>query len=176
MQVHLFGATSSPSCASYALRKTADDNRCDFDIQIIDTLKRNFYVDDCLKSVSTVGEALNLVEELPKLLHRGGFHLTKWISNRREVMNVIPSEERASTTVDLDLDKLPINRALGVKWDVGNDTFGFKVVSPSLVYTRRKILSFVSCIYDPLGFGLLYCCQRRGFCKNCVRIRLDETK
>ena len=29
MEVHLFGATSSPSCSSFALRKTAEDNRED---------------------------------------------------------------------------------------------------------------------------------------------------
>ena len=105
MLVHLFGATSSPSCASYALRKTATDNQGEFDIQMIDTLNRNFYVDDFLKSAPSVENALNIVQELPKLLERGGFHLTKWISNRWEVMSVIPKEERAPTIVDLDLDK-----------------------------------------------------------------------
>ena len=65
----------SPSCASYALRKTATDNQGEFDIQMIDTLNRNFYVDDCLKSVPSVENALNIVQELPKLLERGGFHL-----------------------------------------------------------------------------------------------------
>ena len=151
MLVHLFGATSSPSCASYALRKTATDNQSEFDIQMIDTLNRNFYVDDCLKSVPSVENALNIVQELPKLLERGGFHLTKWISNRWEVMSVIPKEERAPTIVDLDLDKLPVNRALGVRWDVEKDKFGFKVSSRGSLATRRKVLSFVSSIYDPLG-------------------------
>ena len=118
---------------------------------MIDTLNRNFYVDDCLKSVPSVENALNIVQELPKLLERGGFHLTKWISNRWEVMSVIPKEERAPTIVDLDLDKLPVNRALGVRWDVEKDKFGFKVSSRGSLATRRKVLSFVSSIYDPLG-------------------------
>ena len=30
MVVHLFGATSSPSCTVYCLNKTADDNKDDF--------------------------------------------------------------------------------------------------------------------------------------------------
>ncbi|KAJ8021855.1 hypothetical protein HOLleu_39169 [Holothuria leucospilota] len=47
MLVHLFGATSSPSCAGYALRKTADDNRCNYDNNVIETIHKNFYVDDC---------------------------------------------------------------------------------------------------------------------------------
>jgi hypothetical protein len=61
MLVYLFGATSSPSCASYALKKTATDNQGEFDIQMIDTLNRNFYVDDCLKSVPSVENALTIV-------------------------------------------------------------------------------------------------------------------
>ena len=151
MLVHLFGATSSPSCASYALKKTAVDNEVEFDVGIVNTLNRNFYVDDCLKSVSSIEKALKIVEELPKLLEKGDFKLTKWISNRREIMNVIPEEERAPTIVNLDLEKLPMNRALGVRWDVEKDTSGFKVTRRKVLDTRRKILSFVSSIYDPLG-------------------------
>ena len=37
MLVHLFGATSSPSCANFALQETADDNSSDFDIMVSDT-------------------------------------------------------------------------------------------------------------------------------------------
>ncbi|KAK7884419.1 hypothetical protein WMY93_027542 [Mugilogobius chulae] len=51
MVVHLFGATSSPSCASFALRKCAEDNRDQFNKQAVDTVLHNFYVDDCLKMV-----------------------------------------------------------------------------------------------------------------------------
>jgi hypothetical protein len=54
MLVHIFGATSSPCCANKALRQTADDNERYFDPEVIQTLRRNFYVDDNLKSVSTV--------------------------------------------------------------------------------------------------------------------------
>ena len=60
MQVHLFGATSSPSCANFSLRKTAEDNRKDFDLEVIETVNRNFYVDDCLKSTATIERAVFL--------------------------------------------------------------------------------------------------------------------
>ena len=49
--VHLFGAVSSPSCANFALRKAVDNNLQQFDSEAINTVKRNFYIDDCLKSV-----------------------------------------------------------------------------------------------------------------------------
>ena len=57
MLVHLFGASSSPCCVSLALKKTAKDFGSNFDAQTVDTVNRNFYVDDCLKSVATVPEA-----------------------------------------------------------------------------------------------------------------------
>ena len=53
MVVHLFGATSSPSCASYTLRWCAEDNRDLFDTTVVNTVLQNFDVDDCIKSVSS---------------------------------------------------------------------------------------------------------------------------
>ena len=64
MTVHLFGAISSPSCASFALRKTADDNREKFLAHVINIIKQNFYVDDCLKSMPSEAEAMALVRDL----------------------------------------------------------------------------------------------------------------
>ncbi|KAK3729175.1 hypothetical protein QZH41_000580 [Actinostola sp. cb2023] len=60
MEVHLFGATSSPSCASYALRRTAEDNKDQYNKDIVSTVEKNFYVDDCLKSVKSTDEAVTL--------------------------------------------------------------------------------------------------------------------
>lgn len=54
MVVHLFGATSSPSCASVAVRKCAEDSRDESNVQAVDTVLHNFYVDGCLKSLVTV--------------------------------------------------------------------------------------------------------------------------
>ena len=148
MTVHLFGATSSPSCCSYALKKTAEDN-IEFSKEVIDTVNRNFYVDDCLKSSPTKEEAIGLVKELPALLSRGGFRLTKWLSNEREVLSSVPDNERAPC-VSLDLEKLPKDSALGVQWNTETDSLGFR--SGNLkANTRRGILSFVASVYDPLG-------------------------
>ena len=81
MMVHLFGATSSPSCANFALQRTADDNQQEFSKEAVDSVKGNFYVDDCLKSVPSETKAIGFVNELRTLLLKGGFRLTKWISN-----------------------------------------------------------------------------------------------
>lgn len=53
MSVHLFGSTSSPSVASYALRRTAEDHKATASPETVQTVLHNFYVDDCLKSITT---------------------------------------------------------------------------------------------------------------------------
>ena len=127
MTVHLFGGVSSPSCANFALRKTADDNE-DYGPEIVNTVKRNFYVDDCLKSVQSEQIAISHVKNPTSLLKKDGFSLTKWLSNSREVMESVPKSEHATLAKDLDFDHTRIERALGVQWHVALDTFGFKIL------------------------------------------------
>ena len=64
MTVHLFGGTWSPSCCAYALRRTAEDNGGLYSPAAVETITQNFYVDDCLKSMPTVSEAIDLVSEV----------------------------------------------------------------------------------------------------------------
>ena len=166
MVVHLFRAASSPSCSNFALQKTAEDKSQHFPERVVSTVKNNFYVDDCLKALPSVEEASQHASNLWSLLSKGGFRLTKWISNSRKVLETIPEEERAKVkTLDLSKDDLPVERALGVKWCVEKDTFGFKVDVKLKPPTRRGILSVVSSVYDPLGLAIpscsrLNCCFR----------------
>lgn len=154
MTAHLFGAVSSPSCACFALRRTAEDNQGTFSDKAIDTINRNFYMDDCLKSVQSEEEAVTLVRNLTDICHKGGFHLTKWTSNNREVLLSVPEEDRSKNLLELDLDRdqLPVERVLGLHWSVETDTFEFKLALKEKAPTRRGILSVVSSVYDPLGF------------------------
>ena len=77
MKVHQFGATSSSSYANFSLLQTAEDNSKFYDQSIVETVPKNFYMDDCLKSVSSKKEALHLYHQLTDLLMKGGFRLTK---------------------------------------------------------------------------------------------------
>lgn len=51
MTVHVFGAASSPSCCNFALKQTARDTELTSGPLVAETIRRNFYVDDCLCSV-----------------------------------------------------------------------------------------------------------------------------
>ncbi|XP_028415683.1 uncharacterized protein LOC114539211 [Dendronephthya gigantea] len=103
----------------------------------------------------TVESTTNLMQDLKIVCAKGGFHLTKFVSNSRAVLETIPAEERSkeTRTLDLDCDKLPIERALGMQWCVELDVFEFCIVLSNKPLTRRGILSTVSSVYDPLGFG-----------------------
>ncbi|XP_072169542.1 uncharacterized protein [Diadema setosum] len=133
--------------------KTADDNVSNSFEEAARAVKDNFYVDDCLVSMGTQQEAIDLASNLRELLVTGGFRLTKWVSNYYDVIASIPPSERAASVVDLDLDNSPIERTLGVSWDVEADAFTFKVTPKEKPPTRRGILSVTSSLYDPLREG-----------------------
>ena len=134
------------------MRRTAQDNEGLFPLEVIETVNKNFHVDDCLKTVTDEDSAVSLVPKLGQLLSNGGFHLTKWVSNSPKVLATIPESERAKSVKDLQLGVMPSQRALGVKWNLESDTFGLKVKVKEKPPTRRGILSLVSSVYDPVGF------------------------
>lgn len=77
------------------MRKTAELHQDELNSATTETVKRKMYVDDLTKSLNDAIEATNLVSQLRKLLEKGGFRLTKWYSNCREVMATIPSNKKS---------------------------------------------------------------------------------
>ena len=69
------------------------------------------------------------------------------------MLQTIQEEDRAKEVKNLDLDQssLPMERALGMHWDVETDKFGFQIRIKDKPATRRGILSVVSSVFDPLG-------------------------
>ena len=153
MNVHLFGAVSSPGCANFGLRKTAQDGESEFGEDIANFVRNDFYVDDGLKSVKTTGDAINLIMKSQAMCAKAGLRLHKFASNSVEVLEAVPAEDRAKEIKDLDLrhDTLPIQRSLGTYWCIESDTFQFRITLKDKPFTRRGILSTVSSVYDPLG-------------------------
>lgn len=154
MTVHLFGATSSPGCAHYALKMSANDNETNLGPEEANFIHKDFYVDDGLTSMESVHDAVTLIKDTKEMCRRGGFKLHKITSSHKEVIEAIPFEDRAEGIQNIDLDKeaLPVERALGIQWCIEKDSFQFRIVLKDRPCTRRGILSMVSSIYDPLGF------------------------
>ena len=79
--------------------------------------------------------------------------LHKFASNRREVLESLPVDDRAKYLKDIDLrhDVLPVQRSLGTFWCIESDTLGFRIELKDKPATRRGILSTICSVYDPLG-------------------------
>ena len=128
MLVLLFRGIWSSSCGNYALRRTALDNSYKFDADTVSTVQRGC-VDDLIKPVKTSGDAIRMQQQLSRMLACGGFHLTKWNSNGRRVLDAIPVGKRSKElrNINIDDDALPVERTLGTEWVIENDSFRFKI-------------------------------------------------
>ena len=117
MTIHPFRAVSSLRCSKSALQKTANDYEEEYGSAVASTVHQNFYVDDCLRFVSTKVKTKEHIEGLHQICAKGRFRLTKFICNQRSILESIPKEERSKDvkTLDLNYDELPIERALGVQ-------------------------------------------------------------
>nr|XP_039254086.1 uncharacterized protein LOC120331115 [Styela clava] len=129
---HIFGSVSSPFCANWSLKKTAQDHQDEFDENV-------------------VKGGIHIVRETNKLLEKKGFHLAKWKSSNPEVLSEIPAKDRADTASSVNLEPEKIDRVLGIKWNIQEDCFGFDVNVKSKPATKRGILSVLSSIFDPMG-------------------------
>lgn len=72
MTVHLFGAGSSPGCVNYfVLKRIASDQEEEFGHEAANFVRDNFYVDDGLKLVLTLAEAIKLIWKHKKVVRKG---------------------------------------------------------------------------------------------------------
>ncbi len=153
MKVHLFGASSSPGCGNFGMKHLASQHEAEYP-SAAGFIRKHFYVDDGLISLESIDEAIKLVKEAQALCTKGKLRLHKFLSNKREVLESVCVTECAAEVknVDLNHDDLPVQRVLGVRWNVESDAFSFRVSHDEKPATRRGILSIVASVYDPLGF------------------------
>ena len=102
-----------------------------------------------LKPVPSLRNALTLIQEVTDMCKRGGFKLTKFIINKKDVLFQIPDAGRRNGAKDKDLaGSLPIERALGVFWDPENDVIKFKIGLKDQPMTGQVIPSVINSIYE----------------------------
>ena len=147
---HIFGAKSSPTCANFVVQQTARDNVKSFPVAS-KAVFTSFYVDDFLHSVPRESDAVVLASQLMNMLTKGGFNLTKFVTNSLEVYK---SLEKDVTFAEL-FSEMEVTTILGIQWDLKNDNLyvcrGVSNPLPGNI-TQRKILSVVSSVSDLLGF------------------------
>ena len=104
-------------------------------------LRQNFYVDR-LKSFPSAKIAVDIIYKVRSLRKEGGFNLTKFSSNHIEVVKSTPDQCRKDGVKDKDsnLGILPEDKALGVKWNIRQDTLRFIIKMIDKPASRRGLL------------------------------------
>ncbi|KAL0156947.1 hypothetical protein M9458_048193, partial [Cirrhinus mrigala] len=128
-----FGTTCSPCCAIYALQRHVMDHR-EGNEEVVDSVLKSFYVDNCLQSLSSTNEAKQLINKMRALLSAGGCEL--WLT-------VNKTDPQEST--------------LGLSWHCTSDKLGYQNRRLSTEEpTLRNIYRVLASQYDPLGYILPY--------------------
>ena len=91
----------------------AEDYKKELGSEPVEFLRRDFYVDDGLKSVATARDAKKLISKTKEMCHCGGFNLHKFTSNKREVIEAIPTEDRAKGIKELNLERDELAKGAG---------------------------------------------------------------
>ena len=150
MNVLTFGDKPAPAMAQIALQRTAEEGESS-NPEAARTIKDNTYMDDILDSVNTKEEAKKLTNGVDRILETGGFNVKGWQSNK-------DLEEHDTEMNEIKVPQTQTDaKVLGVAWDRAKDVLKYKfeieaVKSCITDFTKRKILSQIARIYDPIGF------------------------
>lgn len=147
-----FGTASAPYLAVKALHQLAEDEKLLYPIGAKIT-KNDLYMDDLMTGCENESEAVRIFEELSNLMKLGGFQFQKWSSNSNALLDIIGQDrmtDKDSITIKLD-ETLKI---LGITWNRCEDMFEYVVKLPTLStpITKRKVLSDIAMLFDPLGW------------------------
>ena len=89
MKVHIFGKIDSPCITNWVIKRTASDQSSQYENEIIETIKQNFYMDDYLGCFQSQEKTIETVHNVIKIISVGGFILTKWLSNSKLILKTL---------------------------------------------------------------------------------------
>ncbi|XP_055622493.1 uncharacterized protein LOC129766063 [Toxorhynchites rutilus septentrionalis] len=151
LQTVTYGTASAPYLAAKTLQQIAKDHEHLYPTAV-EAVIEDFYVDDLLSGASNVESAITLRKEITAMLNSAGFTLKKWASNVQVVLEDVPPEDRAVQPLH-DLQNEQTISTLGLLWEPTADSLRFKVKLPlpAAILTKRKVMSYIAKIFDPLG-------------------------
>ncbi|XP_044585979.1 uncharacterized protein LOC123266017 [Cotesia glomerata] len=113
---------------------------------------RGRYIGDIVSGANTIEEAQAQIKQIIDLCMEGGFPIQKWISNQPDILSHVPPKKHLEA-LSKSMDENFTVHALGLAWHPRADTFNFTIkLATDLPVTKRKILSAIAQIFDPLGF------------------------
>uniref|UniRef100_A0A182N238 Peptidase aspartic putative domain-containing protein n=1 Tax=Anopheles dirus TaxID=7168 RepID=A0A182N238_9DIPT len=145
-----YGTAAAPFLAVRSLQQTVEDHGSEFPMAA--TRSADFYVDDFVSGAESTSAAQQLQHQTEHLYAKGGFELRKWASNETAVLQCVDQQKLASSPYATSATE-GFLATLGLIWDPVSDTLQFKIHAPYVVetVTKRRVLSCIARIYDPLG-------------------------
>ncbi|XP_055527436.1 uncharacterized protein LOC129720047 [Wyeomyia smithii] len=119
-----YGTAAAPFLATRCLTQLCDDEQEQFPVAS-NIVKKDCYVDDVLSGAESVEKALQAQREIQEMLARGGFPIHKWSSNRQEVLDQVPEEDREKLVPLAKSMGSEIIKTLGMSWCPTSDEFLF---------------------------------------------------
>ena len=117
------------------------------DPKFVVSLLNSLHVDDLNSEAHTTGEALEFFVKFKEGLALGGFNLSKFRSNSKELENLVVEKFHGEISNE--------NTILSLQWDKSSDEIIYDVnkicKNIPTVITKRSIIQFLASIYDPLG-------------------------
>ncbi|XP_060804991.1 uncharacterized protein LOC106132978 [Amyelois transitella] len=170
-----FGTACAPYLAVKSLHQLAKDEYDRNPLAASITLT-DFYMDDLLSGSETESDIIKIYEQMNKLMGAGGFCLRKWCSNSERLLNHI-SEHRGSEQ-HLILKSDSAVKILGICWNKNTDNFEYTYLLPDdgesqENVTKRKVLSEIARLYDPLGWISPVIVKAKIFIQKLWKCRLE---
>ena len=142
--------------------------------ELVNTILNSIYVDDIVTGARNVEAAQRFYKDSRSVFREGGFNLRKFISNVPELQRFFDEDELSTSMSDSNSDCVeetyaksllggnqtmnPKNqKVLGVRWNVSTECLIFSVqdivdVAEKAVTTKRRVMSIIGKLYDPIGF------------------------
>ncbi|KAJ0169704.1 hypothetical protein K1T71_014889 [Dendrolimus kikuchii] len=145
-----FGTACAPYLAVKSLQRLADDEQNNYPIAA-EITKNDYYMDDLMTGCDSDSEAIQIYEEMNKLMKSGGFELQKWSSNNHKLLENIGTDKHLPTnSVAIQQDKK--EKVLGLCWNKETDNFEYSINLSEVKgkFTKRQVLSDIARLYDPM--------------------------
>ena len=90
-------------------------------------------------------------------------------------MKAFGAEDLAKDLKEVDIGEgtLPVQRSLGISWNLDTDSFLFCPSAEVKPATRRGVLSTVNSVFDPLGFVAPITVEGKLFLRSLTRSSID---
>ena len=164
---HVFGNVGSPAVANFVVKEHALKYQKEYPLAF-QTVHQSMLVDDVVDSADDAKVAREIIRQLILLHKKAGMELRKWASNSDEALKDLEPSQKAKSVelakISSQVEEYPVIKTLGLIWQTEEDLFRFEQsshdhdVMDQGQWTRRKLLSTVAKLFNPLGLLAPYIC------------------